>query len=236
MSGKAQKPPTGEPWIWATRELLSSDAWRSVGINGRRFIDFLQIEHMRHGGRQNGNLKAPYAQLEAFGIGAHFVARCIREVEDLGLVDCYRGGMRVATTYALTWLPLYDGTPAANRWRAYRNPAFPPMPQSKSRNLPAKEQAGLLAKEQADEPNLPAKEQADGPENLPAKQQYPSRRSSYQGGADNSSGEGRSAGGAGGPGDGKLPIIDIPIERANGEAVMPDGDPHHEPTTRKASA
>ena len=34
-------PAAGEPWVWLTRELLRSDAWRSLGINGRRVVDFL---------------------------------------------------------------------------------------------------------------------------------------------------------------------------------------------------
>ena len=29
-----------------TRELLRNDAWRSLGINERRVVDFLMIEHM----------------------------------------------------------------------------------------------------------------------------------------------------------------------------------------------
>ncbi len=182
MTSKAQRPPSGEPWVWLTRELLSSDAWRSLTVNSRRFIDFLLLEHMRRGGRDNGKLKAPYRQLVAFGISSRLVAAHIREAEELGLVDCCRGGMRIATGYAVSWLPLYDGTPATNRWRTYRNPALPPMPQPKSRNLPAKVSAGLPAEVSADAPNLPAEVSADAPENLPAEVSALSRKASYQGG------------------------------------------------------
>ena len=69
MKGNGHRPPAGEPFIWLTREILRSDAWRSLGINGRRFIDFLLIEHMAKGGQYNGKLKAPRHQLHAFGIG-----------------------------------------------------------------------------------------------------------------------------------------------------------------------
>ena len=133
MTDKTQRPPEGEPWVWETRELRASDAWRSQSINARRFVDFLAIEHMSHRGRENGRLKAPYRQLEAFGVRARHIANAIRETEELGLVDCYRGGMRVATTYALTWLPLHDGTPASNRWRFYQNPKLEPFPKPKAR-------------------------------------------------------------------------------------------------------
>src|SRR5882762_4409079 len=83
-------------------ELVISDAWRSAGINVRRFLDFLMHEHHSHGGSENGLLKAPYEQLEAFGVGARHLAATIRTAETLGLVDCHRGGMRVVTLYTLT--------------------------------------------------------------------------------------------------------------------------------------
>jgi hypothetical protein len=126
-------PPAGQPWVWLTRDLLSSDAWRSLGINGRRFVDFLLLEHMSKGGKQNGKLKAPYRQLAEFGIGDRYVAEAIREAEEVGLIDCHRGGMRVATTYALAWIPLSDGRNPSNRWRGHCNPDLQPLPQPKIR-------------------------------------------------------------------------------------------------------
>src|SRR5262249_13607947 len=83
----------------------------------RRLIDFLLLEHLTHGGKENGNLKAPYQQLAKAGVGRRLIADAIREAEGAGLVDVHRGGMRVTTTYALTWLPLKDGTAASNRWK-----------------------------------------------------------------------------------------------------------------------
>jgi hypothetical protein len=162
VSDKRNRPPASEPWAWLTREMLSSDAWRSQGINTRRFIDFLLIEHMGKGGKANGNLKAPRRQLVAFGIGTHFVSEAIEIADSLGLVDCHRGGMRVATKYALTWLPQQDGTPATNRWRAFRNPELAPVGIQTIRNLSAKEHSGLGAKQHSDGPNLTAKQHSDG--------------------------------------------------------------------------
>jgi hypothetical protein len=135
-------PPKDAPWIWFSRDLMRSAAWRSQGINARRFVDFLMLEHMAKSGQHNGKLKAPYRQLRAFGIGNRHVVHAIREAEALGLVDCYRVGMRSATTYALTWLPLHDGTPASNRWRSYRNPALAPrLHSARSKDLPGKRKA-----------------------------------------------------------------------------------------------
>lgn len=119
MSGSINRPPKGEPFVWHTRELRQSDAWRAAGWGVRRLIDFLEIEHMAHGGRMNGKLKAPRRQLAAFGISNHLITKAIQEAERLGLIECFRSGMRRANTYALTWLPLHDGTPPSNRWRAF---------------------------------------------------------------------------------------------------------------------
>src|SRR5207248_6165897 len=102
-----------------TRELLASAAWRAMGINARRFVDFLLLEHMQHGGRENGHLVAPYQQLEAWGIGARLITGAIQQAVDLGLVVRRRGEGRAPNVYTLTWLPWSDGdgTPS-NRWRS----------------------------------------------------------------------------------------------------------------------
>jgi hypothetical protein len=180
MRPNGNRPPAGVPWVWLTRDLLRSDAWRTASINARRAIEFLLLEHMAKGGKHNGKLKAPYRQLVAFGVGSRLIADHLREAEELGLIDCFKGGMRVATQYAIGWLPLHDGTPAADRWREYHNPELAPMPTrqpknlpakgsaDKSGNLPAKSSAGLPAESSADDQNLPAKSSADTPLNLPA--------------------------------------------------------------------
>jgi hypothetical protein len=165
----------GQQFVPLPRDLLRSDAWRSTGVNERRLLDFLMIEHMRHGGQQNGRLKAPRQQLHTFGIGTHFVSPAIVAAEKRGLIRCNRGGMRVANTYALTWLATAGNTAPTNDWQAYRDASLLPLTEPKSRNLTAKEQSGLGAKQQSDSQNLTAKQQSDGPKSLGAKQQHPYR-------------------------------------------------------------
>ena len=180
---KINGPPKGEAWIWLTRDLLASDAWRTMSGRARKVIDFLMLEHMAKGGRHNGKLKAPYRQLEECGITPRLVRTSIAEAEELGLIECGRGGMRVATTYGLTWLPLHDGTPAGNQWRGYRNLELQPMTQAKTRNLPPQGKAALPTKGKADGANLPPQRKADTPQNLPP-QGKALLRNSYQGGQD----------------------------------------------------
>jgi hypothetical protein len=195
VTGKPSNgPPKGASWVWLTRELLSSDAWRSLA-NGRRFIDFLVLEHLNNGGKLNGNLKAPRRQLEDFGLGAHQITAAIEEAERSGLVDCKRPGERKANFYALTWLPLHDGTLASDRWRLFRNPALKPLSKPKSKNLTVRKQSALTVNQQSDGRNLTVSKQSDTPKNLTADQHYPSR-DLYQGGGHSLDGDKRA-----GPGD-----------------------------------
>lgn len=129
MDGNGNKPPTGEPWIWETLEMKKSDAYWSLSAAGHRFIDYLTVEHMQRGGRRNGQLKAPRRFLIERVATARHLTSVISEVERAGFVRCFRNGVRIASTYALTWLPLHDGTPATNEWRDYRNPKLKPWPQ-----------------------------------------------------------------------------------------------------------
>jgi hypothetical protein len=185
-----RKNVIGQQFVPLPRDLLRSDAWRSLGINERRLVDFLLLEHMRHGGQQNGNLKAPRQQLHAFGIGPRFVSAVIATTEERGLIQCKRGGMRVATTYALTWLPMADGTPASNGWRSHRDPNLRPMSEPKPRNLTNQGKSALVSQGKSDGRNLTNQGKSDGRQNLvsqgehPYRQgEHPYRKGSYQDGA-----------------------------------------------------
>jgi hypothetical protein len=151
------------PFVALTWDLVRSDAWRSLSINSRRFLDFLFNEHLSKGGQENGRLKAPQKQLKNSGIGARYITSAIREAEERGLVRSHRGGMRVATAYALTWLPI-DGMKPTDDWRAFRSAGLRPLRTSKIRNLPSQGKAGL-----------PLKGKADRPKRLPSQGKYLSR-------------------------------------------------------------
>jgi hypothetical protein len=173
---KRQKIPA--PFIWLSYELLKSDAWRSQSSHIRRLIDFLLLEHLRHGGKKNGLLKAPYRQLYTSGIGAHQAPGAIVQAEELGLVACIRSGMRSATAYRLTWLPGHGDSPPTNEWRAYRNPDLQPLVPRKAQNLHVKQHAGLQVKQHADGQNLHVKQHTDGAPPLHVKQHALYRASS----------------------------------------------------------
>ena len=95
-------PPEGEAWGWHTRALICSPAWRGRSINCVRFMDFLEIEHLKHRGKENGRLLAPYSQLVDFGITRRLIAPAIREAERRGLVCVERGGKKGTTMTELS--------------------------------------------------------------------------------------------------------------------------------------
>src|SRR5215472_16136462 len=72
--------------------LLESLVWGSLGVYERRLIDFLLVEHLRHGRTQNGYLKATFDQLEAHRIPRRFIARVIEKLVELRLIEVVRRG------------------------------------------------------------------------------------------------------------------------------------------------
>ena len=106
---KASSPPPDEPWVWHTRELLTSPSWRCKSALVSRLLEFLEIEHMNHAGSENGFLLAPYSQLHEFGISRKYVRSTIVEAQGLKLLDVKRGskksdGKNNCNAYRLTYL------------------------------------------------------------------------------------------------------------------------------------
>jgi hypothetical protein len=75
--------------------------------------------------RENGNLAAPYLQLEAWGVTTADIPKALAELYATGFVELTKHGMRQAgggepSRYALTWLPTFagkaDGRPPTNAW------------------------------------------------------------------------------------------------------------------------
>jgi hypothetical protein len=98
------------------RDLLQSKAWAAVSVHVRRLVEFLELEHLRHGGQENGLLMSPRRQLRAFGIHSRSISAAIEDGVKLGLIDVCRGSRRRPSLYTLTWLHLHDGTPPNNRF------------------------------------------------------------------------------------------------------------------------
>ena len=122
---KRNHPPQNEPWVWLSREILESEAWRSAPINTRRLVERLMLEHMAHAGTMNGKLVCTYADFEKWGVWRRRLRLTIRDAVDRGLVVVTQKGRASAgenrwpNKYALGWLPLHDGASPLNRWKTW---------------------------------------------------------------------------------------------------------------------
>ena len=133
-SKRAQRPPEGATWIWHTLDLIASPAWRNRSIHCRRLIDFLEREHLQHGGNDNGSLIATYSQLEVEGISRKSIHGAIQEAERRGLIAIERGGRKGAVMnelnrFRLTYLwsrtrkdGVWSWYEPSDNWREYAPP------------------------------------------------------------------------------------------------------------------
>ena len=115
-----------EPFIMRPLSLLASMAWRVRQQSPQvvRLLEFLEEEHLRHAGRENGRLRASYADLENYGLRRQTIGTTIAEAERLGLLRATRGGFdletgkRRPTLYRLTYLETSDAE-ATDEWRRF---------------------------------------------------------------------------------------------------------------------
>lgn len=96
-----------EQYIKFKRELICSLAYTTMSINEHRLLTFLMQEHFRKGGQQNGDLIAPYNQLNKFGIPRRYINKAIYGLEQRGLIIVDRGartgGKNYNNRYAITF-------------------------------------------------------------------------------------------------------------------------------------
>jgi hypothetical protein len=119
---ESNRPPADENWIWFTRDMLESPAWCAMPLAARKVVERIAIEHLGHAGKCNGELVVTYDDFEAFGVRRSTVIQAIAIATGLGWIDTTKkgyayGSRKVASEYALTWLPRRDGTPPSNRWK-----------------------------------------------------------------------------------------------------------------------
>jgi hypothetical protein len=115
------------PFIPHRVDMLESAAWAGLSLAARKVLDRLEIEHMRHGGADNGQLPCTYDDFERFGIRRKSVADALAELVGLGFVEVThqgRGGnaaYRHSSRYRLTYLHTKKAA-ATDEWKN-RTPA-----------------------------------------------------------------------------------------------------------------
>lgn len=114
-------------------DMLESAAWAGLSLAARKVLDRLEIEHMRHGGADNGQLPCTYDDFERFGIRRKSVADALAELVGLGFIEVThqgRGGNAVyrhSSRYRLTYLHTKKAA-ATDEWKNRTPGAYPPLP------------------------------------------------------------------------------------------------------------
>jgi hypothetical protein len=81
-----RKRKIGGQYVPHLRELIEAPAWRVLSLSARRLLNRVEIEHMRHGGQDNGKLPVTFDHFVEYGIDRHAIAPAMRECIALGLL------------------------------------------------------------------------------------------------------------------------------------------------------
>jgi hypothetical protein len=109
-----RKSQVAGQFVWRPRQLIESPAMRVLSRVAHLALTRLEVEHMDHGGAENGRLPTTYQQFEEWGIHPRFVASALRELQALGIVEITRHGYagaadkRSPSLYRLTYLTAHD--------------------------------------------------------------------------------------------------------------------------------
>src|SRR3954469_12528814 len=101
MSAKRRRNRIGEQFISHSREMRESPAWRHLPDKARRILERLELEHMRHGGAQNGHLSCTYDDFLKAGVRRQAVPIAIRQCVALGFLQVMRRGGLTYTGYKM---------------------------------------------------------------------------------------------------------------------------------------
>lgn len=133
------RPPEGEPWCWMTARMLASPAFRSLSRMALQCLFRIAVEHMAHGGRENGALIVTHSDFVAHGMRAASIAEAIRELERAGFIEVTcRGGRNWGaivrpSRFRLTWLPTREGSAPTNDWQQFSDTKKSETPDAESR-------------------------------------------------------------------------------------------------------
>jgi hypothetical protein len=96
----------GESFITYKRSMVESPAFQVLSLAALRVMHRIELEHMNHGGAENGRLQVTFDQFVERGVDRKAIAPAIRELAVLGFLEVTEPGHAAA-----------DGNGRANRFR-----------------------------------------------------------------------------------------------------------------------
>ena len=106
--------------------MLESPAWRAMPGHAIKVVMRIALEHLKHGGVENGGLPTTYNDFVSCGVRRARIREAIMIAIYLGWIERvsigetpWHGDIREPSKFALTWLPKRDGSPASNNWTRF---------------------------------------------------------------------------------------------------------------------
>jgi hypothetical protein len=149
MKNNEQKTWKPEPpFMTHAMELYQSEAFRSLSNAERKILARIEIEHMKHGGKDNGRLTCTYEDFIAYGVRDRSIPAALQHLQTVGILHVTQRGRRDAMRnphhYRLTYLPSFNGKWPTNEWRNY-HPISPPQ-QTKAPTTIKRKSGGIRQK------------------------------------------------------------------------------------------
>ena len=113
-------------WVAHRLKLMVSPAWRHRPIPLAKILERIEIEHMRHGGKENGHLVVSYDQLVRNGVSRRTIRSALALGVSLGLLEVkqsgeWAGDVRSPNIYRLTYLPEKNRRAPTDEWEGIDN-------------------------------------------------------------------------------------------------------------------
>jgi hypothetical protein len=103
-------PPA--PFVQTELALMTSHAWRTLSLVGRKVVERVIVEHFKHDRSNNGWLPVTYLQFKEYGIREGSLSAAFAEAEALGFIRVtvrgrprYGGNPGQSNMFALTFVP-----------------------------------------------------------------------------------------------------------------------------------
>jgi hypothetical protein len=113
----------GESFVTYKRSMVESPAFRVRSYAAMRVMHRIEIEHMNHGGAENGRLQVTFDQFVKWGVCRRLIASAIRELAVLGFLEVTEqghagaAGNGKATRFRLTYVNCKTGEQPTDEWR-----------------------------------------------------------------------------------------------------------------------